>query len=94
VNAEAAVLGLRRYSRELGLAHVKQRLVIAGLQIARTREASPAGRRLTCAAACGVKIGLLFARHNPHRGRILALSRAFGFFDVELVQRGLGSRRA
>ena len=46
------------------------------------------GRRLTCAAACGVEIGLLFARHNPHRGRILALSRAFGFFEVELVQRG------
>jgi hypothetical protein len=47
-----------------------------------------AGRRLTCAAACDVKISLLFARNNPHRGRILALSRAFGFFDVEGVQRG------
>jgi hypothetical protein len=33
VNAEAAVLGMRGYSRELRLAHAKQRLVIARLQI-------------------------------------------------------------
>src|SRR5260370_18743092 len=34
VSAEAPVLGLRGYSGELRLTHVKQRLVIAGLKIA------------------------------------------------------------
>src|SRR6266852_409103 len=33
VNAETAVLGMRGYARELRLAHVQQRLVIAGFQI-------------------------------------------------------------
>jgi hypothetical protein len=37
-------------------------------------------RRLTCAAAYGVKIGLLFAPYNLHRDPILrgVVSRAYG----------------